>query len=114
MVPDSTFSVSSLEADVRAQARPSLQHLWQVPSFLLGCSLLLVVWATRPLWYDADAWIVRKNLSEARLRLQERRGSLNDVPGLVTAAIARIDRFPERAGEAQFLIGSAYLLLAQK
>jgi tetratricopeptide (TPR) repeat protein len=39
---------------------------------------------------------------------------LNEVPGLVADALSRIARFPEREGEAHFLLGSAYLALAQK
>jgi tetratricopeptide (TPR) repeat protein len=107
---------SAVPAQTRPQQpiRPSFRHLWQVPCFLLGCAVFLSVWFTRPIWYDADGWVVRRNLAEARLRLQEHHGSLNDVPGLVSEALSRISRFPDRAGEAHYLLGSAYLFLARK
>src|SRR5260370_25339316 len=95
----------------RCELRPQGQ-LWQVPVFVLGILALAGVWASRPLWNDPDSRFVRHALSEARNILEDRRAPANQVPGMMTDVLARMQRFPERAGEAHFLLRRAYTPLA--
>jgi tetratricopeptide (TPR) repeat protein len=92
--------------------RPPLGQLWQVPLFVAGLLSIVVVWATRPLWYDAQAYQVQRDLARARLVLENPHAPANEVPGLLTDALNHIDRCPKRAGEAHFLLGKAYVRLA--
>ncbi|HMC90219.1 MAG TPA: hypothetical protein VKI17_11755, partial [Gemmataceae bacterium] len=92
--------------------RPPLGQLWQVPLFVAGLLAVVGVWATRPLWYDAQACQVQRDLARARLIVENPRTPANEAPGLITGALNHIDHCPKRAGEAHFLLGKAYVRLA--
>jgi tetratricopeptide (TPR) repeat protein len=91
---------------------PSPGQLWQVPLFLAGLLALGAAWATRPLWYDPEARQFEREMATARHLLEDPVASVNGVPALLVDALNRINRFPKHAGEAHFLLGSAYLRLA--
>jgi tetratricopeptide (TPR) repeat protein len=94
--------------------RLTLGQLWHVPLFLIGLLSAVAVWTTRPLWYDPDTVRLQHALVTARERLDNPRGPVNEVPGLLQEALTRINRLPARAGEVHFLLGSAYARLAQQ
>jgi len=94
--------------------RPSFGQLWQVPLLLLGLTTLAGVWATRPLWYDPDALQFRKDIHAARRMLDDPHGLTSAAVDQAADALTRVDRFPGRAGEAHFLLGSAYLRLTRE
>jgi tetratricopeptide (TPR) repeat protein len=85
------------------------RHLWQVPVFLLGAAAVAAVLILRP-HIGADT------LSAAERQLHDARQALDKDP---TAAVQRglrvialTDRFPQLAGEAHFVVGSARLKLS--
>jgi len=94
--------------------RPSLGQLWQIPLLLLGLTTLVGVWATRPLWYDPDALQFRKDMNVARRMLEDPHSLTSAAVEQAADALARVDRFPGRAAEAHFLLGSAELRLAKE
>jgi tetratricopeptide (TPR) repeat protein len=91
---------------------PLFRDSWQVPVFVLGLTALLGVWLTHPLWYDPDARRFDHALTQARRVLDDPHASVNGLTLLLTEALGQLERFPERAGETHFLLGSAYLRLA--
>src|SRR5713226_7217566 len=92
----------------------TLGQLWQVPVFLLGLLAVFAVWAIRPLWYDSDIVVLRRDLDRARSQLQDPRAPLNGLTVLLNDALSHVGRLPSRAGEAHFLLGSTYLRLAEQ
>ncbi len=93
---------------------PTRRRLWQVPTFLLGLTTLLTLWAARPLWYDPEARRVERELARARELLDRPDIDRDEVLELATDVLDRRERFPQRAGEAHFLIGTAYLREAEQ
>src|SRR5260370_15286982 len=94
--------------------RASFGQLWQIPVLVAGVLAVIGVWASRPLWHDPEAWQFRRDMIGARRMLEDRHASANGALARAAEALARIDRFPARAGEAHFLLGSAYLRLADQ
>ncbi|HEV8060568.1 MAG TPA: hypothetical protein VGP68_11870 [Gemmataceae bacterium] len=88
-------------------------QLWQIPTFLFGFALLGAVWATRPLWYDPEGLHFVRELSQAR-RAVETGSGVQDATHLLADALAHADQHPQHKGELQFLLGSAYVRLAEK
>jgi tetratricopeptide (TPR) repeat protein len=89
------------------------QHgLWQLPVFLLGLAALATVWYVRPLWYDPTARQLREDLAAIRKALEP--SSLDTVLALAKGEelLDQLGRFPNRASEIHFLVGSAYLFRA--
>jgi TolA-binding protein len=91
-------------------ARPHspARHLWQVPALLVGVAALVAVLVLRPHSPETAAG--------AEQMLQEARKALDQVPPDAAAALQKAervlavgDRFPQLAGEAHFLAGSAHL-----
>ena len=88
-------------------------QLWQIPTFLIGLVILGGVWAARPLWYDPEAIHFGRNLAQAR-RAVETGEAVQEATHLLVDALAHADRHPQHQGELQFLLGSAYVRLAEK
>jgi tetratricopeptide (TPR) repeat protein len=84
-----------------------------VPFFLLGIAALLGVWLSRPLWFDPETRQLKRDLVVARRLLEDPKASVQEVPVLLADALNHIERAPGRLGEAHFLLGSAYLRLAE-
>jgi tetratricopeptide (TPR) repeat protein len=74
----------------------------------------LAVWAIRPFWYDSEAARLGRELARARRVLETPGAPVNDLTVLLTNALDRIDRHPESAAELHFLLGSAYMRLAEQ
>src|SRR6516225_6831474 len=92
---------------------PSRGQLWQVPLLLTGILALLAVWLTRPLWYDPQARQLQRDLAAVRQMLEDPQASASELTTQSDELLGHIDSLPKRAGEAQFLAGSAYLRLAR-
>src|SRR5215218_6201892 len=89
-------------------------HLWQVPASLLGVAALVGVLYLRP-YFGPDT------LSAAEHQLRDARKALEQVPPDAATAVQRglriiavTDRYPQLAGEAHFVVGSARLRLADE
>jgi TolA-binding protein len=96
-------------------SRLSLRTLWQVPVFFVGVVALVTACLTRSLLVGPDpARQLHRDLAEAR-RLLER--DVNDPEGALRYAQQAVDNLasdPEQAAEAYFLLGSAYLRIAEQ
>lgn len=88
-------------------------QLWQVPTFLLGLALLGGVWATRPLWYDPEGMTFQSEISKSR-RAIESGAPVQDATQLLVDALEHVNQHPQQKGEVLFLLGSAYVRLAEK
>ena len=108
-----TISTTNLGSKV-GRARRRFSQLWQVPAFLFGVLAFLSVaasapWRHPPQWYEFD-----RDLQRLRLGL-EQNASGDSLVSLVEDRIqSELVRFPDRAAEAQFLIGSAYYRQARQ
>src|SRR5881398_3670747 len=96
----------------RSTAPAPARHLWQVPAFILGVAALTAVLVLRP-YFGPDT------PAAAEHQLREARKALEQVPPDPAAAVQRglrvlalADRYPQMAGEAHFVVGSARLRLA--
>jgi TolA-binding protein len=88
-------------------------QLWQIPTFLIGLVILGGVWAARPLWYDPEALRFGRNLAQSR-RAVETGEAVQEATHLLVDALGHVGRHPQHQGEIQFLLGSAYVRLAEK
>ncbi len=88
--------------------------LWQVPVFFLGVASLAAVLGARPPWRDGAARQLERDLASARQALAKPDGDAGRVPALMERVLAGRDRWPHRAGEAFFLLGSAHARLADQ
>jgi tetratricopeptide (TPR) repeat protein len=111
MVPEKALTVPPLTP---APPVYTFGQLWQVPLFLLALVAVPALWATRPLWYDPETVHLRRDLAQARSLLQDPHAALNGLTVLLSEALSHISRLPDRAGETHFLLGTAYLRLAEQ
>jgi tetratricopeptide (TPR) repeat protein len=105
------------ETPVASQVRVirlTFGQLWQVPILLFGVLVLLGVAVARPFWYDPDRIVVRRELSAAREALERKSPISSELPVHLAKALAHLDGLPGRTGEAHFLMGSAYVRLAEQ
>jgi len=120
-IPTDTLRMATQERASTPKTSPppaardlSFRRLWQLPVFLLGLMALLGVWMTHSLWNDPAARRFERSLLAARETLLDPKAPLNELPMLLSEALEQIDRFPGRAGEVHFLLGSVYLRLGDK
>lgn len=94
--------------------RYSIRQLWQVPTFLLGLLAVAAVCAARPLWYDGGLRQLDRELGSLRAQLSRPDADLK--PLLVRAESLRqqAEAFPQRAGEAEFLLAAVLVRLADQ
>jgi tetratricopeptide (TPR) repeat protein len=85
-------------------------QLWQVPVFFAGLVALAAVGVARLLWHENDAGRVARDLAAARALLARRDCPVEGVQAYLSAALDR----PATAGEAHFLLGSAYVRQADR
>ncbi len=114
MPTDNTHSTPGPAVAAPIVVQASFRQIWQIPAFVAGLLALVGVWGTRPLWYDPDAWQFQRDLIAARRLTDDRHGSAQTAVLHATNALTHLDRFPKRAGEVHFLLGSAYLRLADQ
>src|SRR3954466_7095901 len=85
------------------------RHLWQVPVFLLGVAALVALLYFRPHFGPDTVAAAESQLKDARQALDKDPAAAVQR-GLRVIAVA--DRYPQLAGEAYFVVGSARLKLA--
>lgn len=86
------------------------RQLWQVPMLLLGAAALIAVPLTKHRWTTNDEPGMARLLSSARQDLSSTPPNATDALDRATKLLASADRFPQLAGEAHFIAGSARLL----
>jgi tetratricopeptide (TPR) repeat protein len=86
------------------------RQIWQVPIFLLGAAVLIAVPLTRHYWTTNDEPGLARLIAAARQDLAATPPNTADALDRANKALASADRFPQFAGEAHFLAGSARLL----
>jgi hypothetical protein len=97
----------------RSTAPSAARQLWQVPAFLLGLATLIAVPLTRPYWSN-DLAAVERQLYAARLALEQSPPDAAQTVQRGRRVLDAQDRFPQFAGEAHFIVGSAHLRLADE
>src|SRR5215472_12492739 len=103
---------SKVMATTSAPASWTPRQLWQVPVFLLGLGALGALLLTRPLWHTPAA-VARHRLERARRLLQEADADPDRIIALAQAYLDQAGPTADRAGEAHFLIGSAWVRVAR-
>jgi tetratricopeptide (TPR) repeat protein len=93
-------------------ARYRSRQLWQVPVFCAGVLALAGVCLLRVLGGGGPAGAVERDLATARRLLTQPDCPVDRLEATLERAMGETERAPLRAGEAHFLLGSAYLRLA--
>src|ERR1700687_6222193 len=91
-----------------------LRWLWQVPVFVIGMAALVVIGLTRLPWNGWQPSGVERDLVEARRLLEEPHWDFNKLVELTSPGLGQEDKNPSLAAQAHFLLGSAYLLQANR
>ncbi len=97
----------------RSTTPPAARHLWQVPAFLVGVAAAVAAPAVRSHFTDS-ACAAECHLRDARKALDQSPPDLAAAARQADRALALADRYPQFAGEAHFLAGSAHLRLADE
>jgi tetratricopeptide (TPR) repeat protein len=88
--------------------------LWQAPVFVAGIAALAAVGLARPLAAHDPQRHLARDLAGARHLLNRPDGDAEEAAALAGRALAAAQRFPDRIGEAAFLLGTAHLRLAER
>jgi len=104
-----TAPLASSEPEGAKATGRSVRQLWQVPVFLLGVAVLVMVWVHRPCAGDCNTYQLQRELTSARHQLAH--NNPEAAIGLVQKVLEQADCIPDRVGEAHFLWGSAELCL---
>src|SRR5204863_4609670 len=83
-------------------------------AFFLGLGALLGVALGRPFWPPAEGAPAARDLAQARQLFAQPDTTPFQLRAFVERALQQSDRFPQQAGEAHFLLGSAFLRQAGK
>ncbi len=97
-----------------AERPPAARHLWQAPVFVAGVAALLAAWLSRPAAGLDPARRLEQHLAGARHQLARPDGNVEEAVELTLHALEEAEQFPERMGEAHFLLGTAYLRLGDR
>lgn len=95
------------------RARQTFGQLWQVPLFLIGLLAFIGVAASAPWRLSSQEREFVKLMTSLRQGLEQEE-SADMLAGYADSARIWVDRFPSRAAEAHYLIGSAYYRQAQQ
>lgn len=98
----------------RLADRPGRGQLWQAPAFFAGLLILVVVCLVRPTRQGATGLQAERDLAAARQLLDQPDGDAARALALAGRVLDQMDRYPQRAGEAHYLLGSAHLRLADR
>jgi TolA-binding protein len=91
-----------------------LRWLWQVPILVLGILTLLVVVIARLPWQAWQPTGLERNLTEARQLLEQPDWQFQQIVQLTGACLELGEQNPALAAQANYLLGSAYLLQADR
>lgn len=93
--------------DLHPPSEP-LRQAWQVPVFLLGLAALVGVLLGRPLWHSPEERHFEQQLTELRTAVSGSESDWHQALKLEQALVGSADRYPPRAGEVYFLLGTLY------
>jgi tetratricopeptide (TPR) repeat protein len=96
----------------RATVVLTFGQLWQIPMFVFGLAVLGTVWATKPIWNDPDGLRFQRELNQSRKAIESGTG-LQDATQVLAHALIHAAEHPKHKGEVQFLLGCAYVRLAE-
>jgi tetratricopeptide (TPR) repeat protein len=113
MATESARDTSPGTATAGLGRRPPGQ-LWQVPAFLVGLFALLLMVTGRPFRRDTGAAQLERDLAAIHQTLSQTRTPAEPVLALAEGALARSVKYPQRAGEAHFALGSVFQRLADQ
>jgi TolA-binding protein len=91
-----------------------LRWLWQVPILLAGILAILIVVLTRLPWQAWQPTGLERDLSEARQLLEQPDWEFQQIVQLTGACLELGETNPALAAQANYLLGSAYLLQADR
>jgi hypothetical protein len=95
-----------------AQERPA--RWWQLPFFLLGlAAFLLVYWLHPTRRGDGEERVFERDLATIRSLLTRSAAEANSALAMAERAQEQVARYPQRAGEVAFLLGSAHARVAE-
>lgn len=100
-----------MATDSALTRRDEPRQLWQAPVFFLGVAVIIAVPLTRKHWRPHDVPAISRQLAQARQALEKSPPDPTASLQYARKTLESIDRFPQFAGEAHFLIGSAQLRL---
>ena len=100
MATDSAHATTLLR-----RARPTLGRLWQLPTFLLGVAALVGVWQGRTYWHLTPSVTSEIKVARQALDADDLLKAVESAQRVLWAS----ERYPQQAGEAHFLLGSARL-----
>jgi tetratricopeptide (TPR) repeat protein len=90
------------------------RQLWQVPTFVAGVLALVALHFARPAWLGHFTEQTDQSLNAARRLLQQPDCPLDRMEQVLQRPLELANRAPFQAGDAHFLLGSAYLKHAEK
>jgi tetratricopeptide (TPR) repeat protein len=88
---------------------PPLRRLWQVPTFVIGLLAVAGVHLARPLWHESETRRIERDLAGVEQRLDDPNAAPDAIVTRAEGLLGRTEPFPDYAGQAHFLLGSAYL-----
>jgi tetratricopeptide (TPR) repeat protein len=99
-------------ATVSASLRNSPGQLWQFPLFFLGVASIVAVWYLRPLWRLSPADRYLRDLAPLRQAIDKTPPDPGQVQGLLRK-VQSSEPPGELLAQTQYLVGSAYMVLAE-
>src|ERR1700732_375454 len=111
MAENSAVKSSSLLATRR---RRRIRRLWQVPTFVAGVAAIVALWQAQPYLRPANVRHVDREIVSARAALEAGDPDINLALSKAQKILTQNPLTPEQQGTVYFLIGSAYVLLAEK
>jgi tetratricopeptide (TPR) repeat protein len=94
--------------------RGRFRKLWQVPTFLAGIVAILALWRAQAYLRPANVRHVDREIASVRAALDAGEQDVNLVLAKAQKILAQNPLTAEQQGAVHFLIGSAYVLLAEK
>lgn len=100
-----------MATDTAPTRRDEPRQLWQAPVFFLGVAVIIAAPLARKHWRPHDEPAISRQLAQARQALEKSPPDPTASLQYARKTLELVDRFPQFAGEAHYLIGSAQLRL---
>jgi tetratricopeptide (TPR) repeat protein len=94
--------------------RRRIRKLWQVPTFLLGVAATTALWQAQPYLRPSSVRHVEREIASARAALEAGDPDVDLALSKAQQILTQNPLSPEQQGTVYFLIGSAYVFLAEK
>ena len=107
---------TTTDGAARPGSRPEKppRQLWQAPLFLVGVGVLAFVWISRPFAANQAGRAIDHELDAVRQALGRSDGDPGAAAEHARRALDLAEAYPDRRGEALFLLGSAEVRLADR